>query len=134
MDEFAIHANHNHAFHNMICVHHPNFYFDWKLVSLFYVAIHYLKSLALHRKKNIGEFHFEINQNIKRGTHHPTMPISDTAFKNYMTLFHYSQSARYEGVEDISLFNKLKEKDYEHAIKCFEDFKKFITSNGVSLL
>ncbi len=133
MDEFVIHANHNDAFHVAICQTFPDTYYDWKLTCLFYVAIHYLKALALKRKKSIGQTHYEINNNIRSGKHRPAMPIADTAFNNYMNLFHYSQSARYDGVEDINIFTALKKGDYEHALKCFGDFKKFIISNDVKL-
>ena len=61
MNAFAVHAHHNKNFHDAICRLQPDVYYDWKITSLFYVAIHYLKSLAQHRNKSIGNFHFEIN-------------------------------------------------------------------------
>jgi hypothetical protein len=133
MDEFAIHANHNHLFYDGICTQYPDTYFDWKITILFYVAFHYLKALAKHRKKEIGQHHVEINRNIRSGSHYPTMPISDRAYDNYMNLFHYSQTARYEGMPDIATFNVMREADHGHALKCFKEFKAFIVSSGVIL-
>jgi hypothetical protein len=133
MDEYIRHANHNHAFYGMICRQSPDDYFDWKLITLFYIAFHYLKALARHRKKNIGEHHFQINNNIRSGAHHPNMPLSDTAYHNYMRLFHYSQDARYDEIQDLSTFKELRKRDHEHALKCFTDFRKYIISQGVNL-
>jgi hypothetical protein len=133
MNEFVIHANHNHRFYESICKDYPDHYFDWKNIALFYVAIHLLKALALHRKKDLGVHHFEINDNIRSGPHKPTMPISKTAYDNYMNLFHYSQSARYEGFKSPELFQAARKNDHEHACKCFRDFRKFIISSGVRL-
>jgi hypothetical protein len=117
----------------MICKSHPNTYYDWKIVCLFYVAIHYLKALAKHRNKKIGDHHLHINNNIRNGPHNPTMPLQSTAYKNYMNLFHYSQTARYDGINDLVTFNSLMKSDYMHALMCFEDFKKYIISSGVKL-
>lgn len=128
-----IHANHNEEFHVAICKSHPDTYFDWKIVCLFYVAIHYLKALAKHRNKHIGEFHVHINNNIRSGPHNPAMPLQKTAYQNYMNLFHYSQTARYDGINDLNTFNVLMKGNYVHALKCFEDFKKYIISSEVNL-
>lgn len=131
MDEFAVHANHNHAFYETICTHHPETYYDWKITVLFYAALHYLKALAKHRKKEIGDTHIVINRNIKYGDHNPSMPISGRAYENYMYLFHYSQTARYDGISNLAVFAELRKRDHEHALKCFKEFKSFILSSGV---
>jgi hypothetical protein len=133
MDEYVVHANYNHDFYEKICSYHPDYYFDWKIICLFYTAIHFLKALAKHRAKKIGFSHFEINSNIRRGKHNPAMPISDTAFSNYMNLFHYSQTARYDGIEDMNAFNELRKRDHDHSLQCFRDFKKFIITSGVKM-
>lgn len=131
MDEYIKHANHNDEFHSVICMQYPDQYHDWKIVCLFYISIHHLKSLAKLRKKEIGKYHHEINKNIKPGHHNPAMPISNTARRNYMRLFHYSQEARYKAIKDIEEFKDSMKEDYEHAIQCYTDFKKFIISSGV---
>jgi hypothetical protein len=129
----VIHANHNDEFHTAICKSHPDTYYDWKIICLFYVAIHYLKALARHRHKKLGESHLHINNNIRVGPHNPTMPLQNTAYRNYMHLFHYSQTARYDGIDDLSTFNTLMKSNYLHSLKCFQDFKKYIISSGVKL-
>jgi hypothetical protein len=133
MQEFINQAKHNHVLHDSICEKYKETYYDWKITCLFYVAIHYLKALAKKRKKDIGSSHMEINNNIRTGTHNPSMAIQDTARQNYMNLFHYSQTARYEGFKDLKTFNILKKKDYEHSLECFNQFKKFIITNQVPI-
>ena len=133
MDEFAVHANHNHTFYEMVCKEHPDTFFDWKIIALFYVSFHYLQALAKHRKKNIGTHHVDINNNIRSGNPSAAMPISNTAFKNYMYLFQYSRTARYDGIVDMTVFQKLRKADHDHACKCFRDFRKYIITSGVKL-
>lgn len=133
MEEYVRHANQNYAFYEKICQQWPDDYFDWKVTILFYVAFHYLKALAKHRKKEIGNHHFQINRNIRRGDHHPSMPLSDTACDNYMDLFHYSQASRYDSIPDMVVFKKARKEDYIFAQKCFTDFRKYIVSSGVKL-
>lgn len=105
MQEYLNQAIHNENFHQTLCnLPTDADYTDWKITCLFYIAFHYLKALSVHRGKNIGNFHVEINRNIRSGKHMPAMPISDTAYQNYMSLFHYSQVARYDGYTDILVF------------------------------
>ncbi|MEJ7679086.1 MAG: hypothetical protein WKG06_14770 [Segetibacter sp.] len=135
MQEYLNQAAHNENFHQTLCGLTSNDdYPDWKVTCLFYVAFHYLKALADHRNKSIGNYHTEINKNIRSGTHMPTMPISKTAYQNYMSLFHYSQTARYDGYTDITVFNAINRGNYSHALQCLNDFKKFIQSSGVPVL
>lgn len=124
-------ANHNNSFHDLICENQPDKYFDWKITCLFYSAIHLLKALANHRGKAIGDTHFDINKNIRNDG---KMPLARTAYRNYMALYNYSQSARYDGFGDFNIFNELKKKDYQHALKCFNDFKSYVLSAGVVLV
>ena len=130
MDIFIKHANHNMGFHTKICSQYPDEYYDWKIICLFYIAIHYLKSLSLHRQKIIGDRHSEINVNIRKNGR---MPLAKTARDNYLKLFEFSQSARYEGIDEIEEFNRLQKTDYGFALKCFWDFEKYIISNGVKI-
>lgn len=132
MNEFVIHAQHNETFHDHLCEQFPASYFDWKLTAIFYAACHYLKALAVKRNKIIGEFHVQINNNIRSGPHNPTMPLPKGAYKNYMDLFHYSQTARYDGViPDLKTFEELRKADYQHALQCFTNFKKYMVDQGV---
>lgn len=136
MVEFINHARHNENFHRELQNLSFNDYADWKIICLFYVAIHYLKALSKHRNKKIGESHKEINYNIGNNTRNgkPTMPINTTAYSNYIALYSYSQDARYEGYTDFALFKGINEGNYNHAVKCLEDFKKYISTSGIPVV
>lgn len=131
--KFLNQARHNEDFHNSLCREFEHSFFDWKITCLFYISIHYLKALAVKRNRYIGNHHAEINRNIKSGPHNPAMPISRTACNNYMQLFHHSQTARYDGFEDLATFNELKRDDYQQALQWFDAFKKFVGSSGVAM-
>lgn len=131
MQEFINHAKHNEKFHELICNAENTGYYDWKVTVLFYVAIHYLKALAQFRKKSIGESHEQINNNIKNNRQGATMPLQNTARNNYMALYRYSQTSRYDGFTDADTFQQLMKRDYEDALECLSDFKKYIASSKV---
>lgn len=130
MDKFAVHANHNMEFHTKICVQYPDHYYDWKVICLLYIAFHYLKSLSLHRRKEIGDYHREIIANImEKGS----MPLTKKARRNYMQLFYFSRVARYKGIEDFEVFNRNRKMHHEKALKSFRDFEKYIISIGTKI-
>ena len=135
MKEFLNHAVHNEKFHKNLVDLSPNDYSDWKVVCLFYISVHYLKALSKHRGKDIGESHKEINYNIGNISRNgkPTMPISATAYSNYMNLFRYSQSARYDGYLNFEVFKAINDGNYTHSLKCFSDFKAFVKTSGIPI-
>lgn len=49
MDRFLNQATHNEEFHSCLCENFTEKFYDWRITSLFYTAIHYLKALALKR-------------------------------------------------------------------------------------
>ncbi|RYM32099.1 hypothetical protein ERX46_15565 [Brumimicrobium glaciale] len=79
MDRYLNQANHNEEFHNCICENSPDKFYDWKITSLFYTAIHYLKALALKRDINIGQTHHEIELNINPDRNNSSMRITKGA-------------------------------------------------------
>lgn len=126
-------AIHNQRYHDQVHQTFPNEFFDWKITSLFYIAIHLLQALAIHRGKNIGESHEEINKNIrppKRQGEYSLMPISRSAYDNYHGLYRYSQSARYDGIDDPEIFEDLKRVDYQHCLKLLHNFKLYVSSQS----
>lgn len=126
-------AKHNEKFHECICEQFPDRFFDWKITVLFYQAIHYLKALAAQKGLRIGDTHHEIELNINPDRPKNVMPITRGAWREYNSLFQYSQTARYNGVTDFETFEKLKEVDYGFAKKNLENFKKYLLSVGLKM-
>ena len=135
MKEFINHAEHNERFHQNLIDLSPSEYSDWKIICLFYIAVHYLKALSKHRGKDIGESHRDVNYNIGNIDRYgkPTMTITSTARSNYMNLYRYSQSARYDGCLDFEVFKEVNDSNYQHSLRCFEQFKSFIKTSGVEI-
>lgn len=124
-------AKHNETFHDAICDKFGSDYFDWKITSVFYCAIHYLKALASKRGIELGDSHFEIEKCINPHSKSATMKITNTAFTNYKALYQYSRVARYDGFTDKSIFDKLREGDYKHCVDAFDKFKLYIKGQGI---
>jgi hypothetical protein len=132
-NSYILQAKHNEKFHDCICEQFPDRFFDWKITILFYQAIHYLKALAFQKNINIGDTHFEIEQNVNPDRPKNKMSLTKGAWRDYNALFHYSQTARYNGITDFETFEKLKEADYFFAKQNLEKFKRYLLSVGLKL-
>ncbi|MFY8186568.1 MAG: HEPN domain-containing protein [Flavobacterium sp.] len=134
MDRFLKQALHNEEFHKCICDNSSDKFYDWKITSLFYTAIHYLKALALKRGINIGQTHHEIEQNVNPDRQRPAMRITKGAWSEYKNLLHYSKTSRYDGVDtDFETFELLMQKDYEYCVKHLDNFKKYLIGQGLEI-
>lgn len=134
MDRFLKQASHNEEFHKCICENSSDRFYDWKITSLFYSAIHYLKALALKRGINIGQTHFEIEQNVNPDRPKPVMRITRGAWNEYKKLLQYSRTSRYDGIDtDFETFELLMQTDYEYCIKHLDNFKKYLISQGLEI-
>ena len=134
MDRFLKQAIHNEEFHKCICDNSSDKFYDWKITSLFYTAIHYLKALALKRGINIGQTHHEIEQNVNPDRQRPAMRITKGAWSDYKNLLHYSKTSIYDGVDtDFETFELLMQKDYEYCVKHLDNFKKYLIGQGLEI-
>ena len=125
-------AKHNEFFLSDLEVDYPTTYFDWKVTVSFYIALHYLQALGDYRNIEIGETHNDIERNVNpNSSRNPVMRISNSAWRNYKSLFKYSQIARYDGINDRQNFEELRESDYLECKTHLENFKKYIKSQGL---
>lgn len=126
-------AKHNEKFHNAICDKFDDCYFDWKITSLFYSAIHYLKALSSKKNIDIGDTHHEIEKNINPFSPGASMRLAKTPYRNYKDLYSYSRTARYDGFVNYEVFQKAREADYIHCLELLERFKKYIKSQDIPI-
>lgn len=134
MDRFLKQALHNEEFHKNICDNSSDKFYDWKITSLFYTAIHYLKALALKRNLNIGQTHHEIEQNVNPDRNNAIMRVSRNAWNEYKKLLQYSRNSRYDGIDtDFETFELIMQVDYNECIKHLDTFKKYIKGQGVEI-
>lgn len=134
MDKFLNQAHHNEDFHRCICKNFSDKFCDWKITSLFYIAIHYLKALALQRGIDMGQTHYEIEQNVNPKKDNASMRIKKGAWLEYKSLLNYSRTSRYDGiVSDFETFETLMKNDYKMALKNLDNFKKYVSSQGLNL-
>lgn len=127
MEEYIAKAKHNETFHCDLCETFQDKYFDWRITSLFYTAIHWIKVLANKEKKEIGVTHKEVNQNIDPNNSSAKLRISKGAYHYYINLYKHSKTARYDGIDtDPETFERLKESDWKECKKHFEGLKKYL--------
>jgi hypothetical protein len=133
MQQHLEQAAHNKSFHDLIESNFSEQFYDWKITVLFYIAIHYLKALASKRNIDIGETHYEIEQNVNPDRPNSKMKLTRGAWREYKNLFNYSRTARYEGITDFSTFEKLKQIDHSYCLQHLENFKTYIQNQGVDI-
>ncbi|WP_028892696.1 HEPN domain-containing protein [Tenacibaculum sp. 47A_GOM-205m] len=134
MDKFLNQASHNEKFHQCICENFSDKFYDWKITTLFYIAIHYLKALAAKRGIDIGQTHHEIEQNVNPKKNNASMRIKQGAWMEYKSLLNYSRTSRYDGiVSDFETFEIIMENDYKMAVKNLDNFKKYIQKQGIEV-
>ncbi|MCC5916437.1 MAG: HEPN domain-containing protein [Cryomorphaceae bacterium] len=117
-----------------MCDNFSEKFYDWKITTLFYIAIHYLKALAAKRGIDIGQTHFEIEQNVNPRKDNASMRIKQGAWMEYKSLLNYSRSSRYDGIDsDIETFEKIMKIDYQMALKNLENFKKYLKGQDIKI-
>jgi hypothetical protein len=126
-------ATHNQDFHDQINESFCDKFYDWKITVLFYVAIHYLKALAVKRNFNIGDTHHEIEQNVNPDRDSAIMKIKRGAWVDYKSLYRYSKSSRYEGITDNDTFEKIKKVDHSFCLVHLENFKKYVKAQNIEI-
>jgi hypothetical protein len=133
MDRFVKQALHNQDFHDCIDAQFQDRFSDWKITSLFYVAIHVLRALAAKRGIDIGATHFEIENNVNPDRQNPRMRITRGAWHDYKAIWKYSQASRYDGFTDAETFELLKQRDHAECLKHLAGFKQYVHMQGVNL-
>ncbi len=124
MNRYLNQAAHNEEFHKSIGENFTNKFYDWRITSLFYTAIHYLKALAHKRDINIGQTHHEIELNINPQRNNSSMRITKGAWREYKSLLQYSRTSRYEGIDtDIETFEIIMKTDYGNCVQHLDNFK-----------
>ena len=132
MQKHLAQAEHNQKFYQCICEDYGTEFFDWKITTLFYTAVHWIGALASKRSKDIGTTHEQIHANINP-MRNGAMPITKTAWHNYRNLYNYCHTARYEGFVDYNTWQKIKEADHRHSVKSFNDLSKYLKDQGIQI-
>lgn len=127
MQKHLLQAEHNQNLHDCINTQFNGQFCDWQIVILFYVALHYLKALAAHRKINIGSTHEEIESCVNPYRNDAIMRISKSAWNCYRNLKKYSTTARYEGFIDYQLFSVLMKDNHTSCLSEVGLFKGYVS-------
>lgn len=134
MEKYLDQASHNEDFHQCICDNFSDKFYDWRITTLFYIAIHYLKALASKKGINIGQTHHEIEQNVNPKKNNAAMRIKQGAWMEYKSLLNYSRTSRYDGITpDFETFEAIMKNDYIMAQENLKNFKKYIEKQGVEI-
>jgi hypothetical protein len=131
MIEHLNQAKHNENFLSEIEKHSSNNYFDWKVVVVFYSALHYLRALEkLHNKKIYGR-HKDLLYHINPKNIDAKMPIDQKCADSYFDLFNMSHISRYYGIDNAQIHLALMKYNLNLAKSHYATIKKYCIANGV---
>lgn len=124
---------HNKTFLSNIHQRWPEQYFDWKITVCFYIALHYVKALALEKKVFIGDSHYAIDKNVNPERPNVKLNIPPKIWKAYKYLFYYSQSARYSGIINKNSFNRVQQRNYVFCETYLKHIIQYMSQQGISI-
>jgi hypothetical protein len=133
MNDFYNQAKHNLKFLEAIEASFPEDYFDWKITVLYYVSIHMLKCWAKQRGADIGRTHQEIANSLNPRRGRQVTPLPEWVWDKYSDLLRYSQSSRYDGINNAAIVLSAQKKNYQECKKLFQSFCSYMKSKGIEL-
>lgn len=116
-------AKHNESFLAQI----GEDFYDWRVTTLFYIAVHYLRAFACYLETDAGSTHEEMESKAKQYPLH----IKDWAWQHYKRLKNYSREARYDGFDDAFIFQEVQKDNYEKCLLHLDEFKKYLKNRGL---
>ena len=120
-------AERNEELHAVLKINEPDRFFNWRIVALYYGALHYLKALASKKNIVIGETHSQIESSCNPDRPSPKMPLNRDAWLQYQNL----QKCAKESRNDLAA-DQVK-RDYEYCLQELDGFKKYIKTQGIQL-
>ncbi len=126
-------VHHNADFLKHQCRHCSDRFFDWKVICCFYIAYHAVKGLAEHRKIDIGKSHSEISRNFNPQVRHAQMRLSQNCWRNYRDLRIHSESARYNGFENIQDHEDQNRENLRESVDMMNFVLKYCKGQGLEV-
>jgi hypothetical protein len=126
-------ARHNEAFLGNLEENFPDFFNDWKITVVFYTALHLVLAFAEHSGVKIGNEHKELFKAMKaRGSEIPNLDVDEECASDYGSLFSVCRIARYRGIENPNLFERIKRRDLDFSKRKLEKIKAHLKAKGLS--
>ena len=125
-------ALHNESFLAECCKKFPDSYFDWKVTTTFYIALHLLRAFCEKRGVDPGNTHYDIQRSFDpKKCAKPITQCPKLLWESYSAIQRYSEQARYEVFLDHEVENEIQKDNFEEAKIKIEILKKYFNSQGV---
>jgi len=131
MRQFINKAKHNEDFLTSLESHFPDEYLDWKLVVIFYSALHYTNAFFKFKNVPHPHNHTERKEKIDPGNQNASLPFSQECYKLYMELYDYAHNARYMFLYSQRVQNQFANIHIVKAKEYLEILKEYFVSNGM---
>jgi hypothetical protein len=133
MGQFLEQAKHNEGFHKFLSSISPDKFVDWKIICLFYAALHLVKELAQVKKVRLGDSHNSILSEINPINKNRKLIVKRDFYETYNSLYMFSRDVRYDGFLVYDEFEKALEPVYLESQKNYLYLKKEVIRLGVRI-
>lgn len=131
MREHLEKAKNNERFLEFIEQNIKDNFYDWKIIVIFYAALHYIKALLKLKRKPPGFTHNELKNIINPQNTQARYPFPQKIYDSYDELYDDSRNARYTAVYmnefQILLMNSL----YNRSKTNLANIKKHVSQEGL---
>ncbi|HRP02924.1 MAG TPA: hypothetical protein PLE30_09795 [Candidatus Kapabacteria bacterium] len=107
-------------------------YFDWKVTTIFYTALHYMKHYT-EQQNVVLRNHSHIFENINPNNSDGVIPLQPKAFTAYKLLYDLSIKSRYEGINNKNLFLKTNSNNYKKSLEFLNTIKQELINQGLEI-
>ena len=123
----------NEAFLRALDTHIPDRFFDWRITVMFYIALHCLRALSVHKRVTWGASHQSMFVAIDPDDSRAVMPVPRDVYAAYQQLYRNSRMVRYQGFSDYSTYLARSRSMYGRCIGLLAIVKNYVVAEGCNL-
>lgn len=125
MQHFIDQAQRNEELHVILSTNHPDKFFNWKIMAIYYAAFHFLKALASKKNIEIGDTQYAIDKSCNPESNATIMPIQREAWHHYIELQRQFSASSYNSPAGSYMSDDLR-RIHGRCIEHLHSFKKYI--------
>ena len=134
MDNHLRQVAHNESLLDHLETTCPNSFNDWKVTLVFYTALHLIRAFCKHSGVVVGVSHKELQIAMNnRGSSVPNLDVDVDCTNHYNSLYAASRQARYDGMENNTLFESSNQRRLTFSKIKLQKIKDHLKAKGLPI-
>jgi hypothetical protein len=134
MDNHLLQVTHNEGLLAHLETTCPRSFNDWKVTLVYYIALHQMRAFGKFMHVSIGRSHKDLEVAMKnQGASVPNLDVDRECADSYMILESVSRAARYDGIDDPSIFEHINGKRLSFSKLKLQKIKNHLEAKGLPL-